>query len=97
MDVFDTAIIWRNVPGSSVWREIDKIVAVLNIIGRTPAYNHMLLSDYGGLDFSYAMRAAEENCIYLYDTLGICYLVNLNHYNMRDFPKITDGVISGWI
>lgn len=65
----------ENVPDSSIWRGIDKIVAVLNIVGQTPAYNHMLFSDYGGLDFSYSMRATEENCIYLYDTLGNCYIV----------------------
>ena len=77
----------ENVPGSSVWREIDKIVAVLNIIGRTPAYNHMLLSDHGGLDFSYAIRAAEENCIYLYDTLGICYLVKPKSLQYEGFSE----------
>ena len=77
----------ENVPGSSVWREIDKIVAVLNIIGRTPAYNHMLLSDHGGLDFSYAMRATEENCIYLYDTLGICYLVKPKSLQYEGFSE----------
>ena len=48
---------------------------VLNIIGKTPAYNHMLFHDKGGLDFSFAEIAAEENCIKLYDTLGFCYIV----------------------
>lgn len=62
-------------PGSSIWREVDAIIDVLNIVGSTPAYNHMLLSDRGGTDFAYAKRASEENCIYLYDTMGMCYLV----------------------
>ena len=65
----------EQVPGSCAWREIDQIVAVLNIIGRTPAYNHMLFSSHGGLDFSYAKKAAEKDWICLYDTLGICHLV----------------------
>ena len=65
----------KNVPGSSIWREVDAIIDVLNIVGSTPAYNHMLLSDRGGTDFAYAKRASEENCIYLYDTMGMCYLV----------------------
>lgn len=65
----------KNVPGSSIWREVDAIIDVLNIVGSTPAYNHMLLSDRGGTDFAYAKRASEENCIYLYDTTGMCYLV----------------------
>lgn len=65
----------KNVPGSSIWREVDAIIDVLNIVGSTPAYNHMLLSNRGGTDFAYAKRASEENCIYLYDTTGMCYLV----------------------
>lgn len=65
----------KNVPGSSIWREVDAIIDVLNIVGSTPAYNHMLVSDGGGTDFVYAKRASEENCIYLYDTTGMCYLV----------------------
>lgn len=65
----------KNVPGSSIWREVDAIIDVLNIVGSTPAYNHMLVLDRGGTDFAYAKRASEENCIYLYDTTGMCYLV----------------------
>lgn len=60
---------------SSAWRNINKIVKILNIIGKTPAYNHMLFHDKGGLDFSFAEIADEENCIKLYDTLGFCYIV----------------------
>ncbi|NLW41363.1 MAG: protein kinase [Tissierellia bacterium] len=62
-------------PESSIWKDINKIVEVLNIVGMTSAYNHMLFSDGGGLDFSYAELAAEEGCIYLYDTLGFCFVV----------------------
>lgn len=62
-------------PESSIWKDINKIVEVLNIVGMTPAYNHMIFSDGGGLDFSYAELAAEEGCIYLYDTLGFCFVV----------------------
>lgn len=64
-----------NPPESSSWRNINKIVEILNIIGKTPAYNHMLFHDKGGLDFSFAEIADEENCIKLYDTLGFCYIV----------------------
>lgn len=62
-------------PESSSWRNINKIVEILNIIGKTPAYNHMLFHDKGGLDFSFAKIADEENCIKLYDTSGFCYIV----------------------
>ncbi len=64
-----------NSPGSSIWRNADKIVEVLNIVGMTPAYNHMLFSDRGGLDFCHAELASEVGCINLYDTLGICFIV----------------------
>lgn len=64
-----------NPPESSSWRNINKIVEILNIIGKTPAYNHMLFHDKGGLDFSFAEIADEEDCIKLYDTLGFCYIV----------------------
>lgn len=64
-----------NPPESSSWRNINKIVEILNIIGKTPAYNHMLFHDKGGLDFSFAKIADEENCIKLYDTSGFCYIV----------------------
>lgn len=78
-------IFGKVVPDSSSWRNIDKIVAVLNILGKTPAYNHMLLSNGGGLDFTYAMRAPEANCIYLYDTSGICHLVQPGCLNYEGF------------
>lgn len=64
-----------NIPDSSAWREANKIIDVLNIIGQTPAYNHMLLSDRGGLDFLYAEKTVEKDCIYLYSTSGTCYIV----------------------
>ena len=64
-----------NPPESSSWRNANKIIEVLNIIGKTPAYNHMLFHDQGGLDFSYAEIAAENGCIKLYDTIGFCYVV----------------------
>lgn len=64
-----------NHPDSSSWRNINKIVEVLNIVGSAPAYKHMLFHDQGGLDFSYAEIAAEDNCIKLYVTIGFCYVV----------------------
>ena len=64
-----------NPPDSSSWRNINKIVEVLNIIGKTPAYNHMLFHDHGGLDFAHAEIATENNCIKLYDTLGFCRII----------------------
>lgn len=77
----------ENVPNSSVWREIDEIINVLNIVGRTPAYNHMLLSDRGGIDFSYAIKAVEKNCVYLYDTFGTCYIVKPKSLQYERFSE----------
>lgn len=62
-------------PSEAVWRNIDSIINVLNHVGRTPAYNHMLFSDGGGLDFLSAEKAPEKDCIYLYDTLKWCFVV----------------------
>jgi len=62
-------------PESSIWKDINKIVEVLNVVGTTPAYNHMIFSDTGGLDFNYAELAAEEGCIYLHTTFDFCFVV----------------------
>lgn len=62
-------------PESTVWRDTRKIINVLNIIGTLPAYNHMLFSDEGGLDFKNAELANENGCIYIYDSLGYCFLL----------------------
>lgn len=50
-------------PESASWKTPEKIVDVLNIIGTTPAFNHMLFSSRGGLDFEYAKLANEQSCI----------------------------------
>lgn len=65
----------ENQPESSSWKDIKRIVNILNIIGSIPAYNHMMFSDKGGLDFDYAEMAFEKDCIYIYDTLGFCFVV----------------------
>lgn len=64
-----------NIPSSCTWRDMRDIINVLNIVGSTPAYNHMFFSDNGGLDFSHAEKAHEEGCIYIYDTCGFCNIV----------------------
>ena len=63
-------------PESARWRDVHDIVDVLNIIGRSSAYNYMLLSSNGGWDFSFAKQATEEGCIKIYASLdAICYIV----------------------
>lgn len=74
-------------PESCSWRNKDKIIEVLNIIGRTPAYNHMLFHDRGGLDFERAENTMEEGCIKLYDTLGFCYVVKPKILYFEGFEK----------
>ena len=73
---------------SAVWRNLDKIIEILNIVGTSPAYNHMLLSTKGGLDFKKAEKANEEGCIYVYDTLGICYLCKPKCLIYESFAEI---------
>lgn len=76
------------IPSSAKWTKIESIVCVLNKIGNTPAYNHMFFSDGGGLDFSYAEAAPEPGCIYIYDTLGGCYLLNPKSLDYEGFDDI---------
>lgn len=63
-------------PESATWRKMHDIVSVLNVIGGSSVYNHMLLSSNGGWDFSFAKPATEEGCIKIYASLdNICYIV----------------------
>lgn len=62
-------------PESCRWTNVNKIVDILNVIGTLPAFNHMLFSDMGGLDFYKAELANEVGCINIYDTLGSCNIV----------------------
>lgn len=55
----------KNIPTSAKWTSLDSIVDVLNIVGMSPAFNHMFGPDGGGLDFDYAKLANEKNCICL--------------------------------
>jgi hypothetical protein len=63
-----------NYPASCSWTDIDSIIYVLNIVSKLPAYNYMIFSDHGGLDFQKAQRANEVGCIYVYAT-NMCLLV----------------------
>lgn len=49
-------------PKNCIWNNINDINHVLNIIGRIPAYNHLLFSDGGGLDFQKA-ELVDNECL----------------------------------
>ena len=72
-------------PESTVWSDLNVIVRVLNVVGNTPAYNHMLLHDKGGVDFLYAKPAAEYKCIEIHDTLGSCYIIRPTKLYFENF------------
>ena len=74
-------------PSYAVWEQYNQIIKVLNIIGATPAYNHMLYPDGGGLDFSYCENATEEDCVYLYDTLGLCHIIKPKRLIFKGFEE----------
>lgn len=76
-----------NAPDSASWSNIDKIVEVLNIVGKTPAYNHLLFHDKGGIDFFYAKKADEDNCIKIYDSLMSCYIVKPKRLYFEGFNE----------
>jgi len=74
-------------PISTCWTNIKYIIDILNIVGSIPAYNHMLFSDRGGLDFNKADKANEQNCIYIYSS-GVCNIVkpkSLYYESFDDF------------
>lgn len=52
-------------PRSVVYDNLKDIIRTLNIVGQSPAYNHMMFSDGGGLDFTSVDYANEDGCIYL--------------------------------
>lgn len=77
----------NNSPESTAWRNSEKIVNVLNIIGTLPAYNHMFFSDGGGLDFRKAESANESGCIYIYDSIGFCLVAKPKCLYYEGFNK----------
>lgn len=76
-----------NQPDSTTWGNIDSIISVLNTIGTLPAYNHMLFSDGGGLNFKNVELANEKGCIYLYDTCGYCFLLKPKYLSFEGFGE----------
>lgn len=53
------------VPQTCLWKQIDDIVSILNVIGRYPDSNHTFMPDGGGLDLRGAQAAVELECIEL--------------------------------
>jgi serine/threonine protein kinase len=75
-----------NPPESIMWRDKNKIINILNIIGTLSAYNHMLFSDKGGLDFEKAEMANEDGCIYIY-AMGYCFLLKPKCLRFEGFKE----------
>lgn len=72
---------------SSTWKDINKIINILNTIKLLPQYNnHLLFSGKGGFDFEYAELANEKDCIYLY-TSGYCNIVKPKCLYFEVFDK----------
>jgi len=53
------------VPQTCLWKQIDDIVSILNVIGKYPDSNHTFMPDGGGLDLRGAQAAVELECIEL--------------------------------
>ena len=65
---------FNNIPESASWRSNSAITDVLNVIGASQAYNHMMFSGEGGLDFQYACAASETGFIEIHAG-GYCHIV----------------------
>lgn len=55
-----------NKPQSTTFTRIDDIISVLTTVGRSPAYNHLLFSSGGGMDYTAIDKAAENGCVCIY-------------------------------
>ena len=77
----------ENPPELTIWRNLDTIINVLNAVGTLRAFNHMLFSDKGGLDFKLATRTAEEDCICIADTLGGLYIAKPEFLCLETFGE----------
>ena len=77
----------NNTPELAVWRDPETIVHVLNAVGTLRAFNHMLFSDHGGLDFKVAERATEDGCICIADTLGFLYVAKPEFLCLETFGE----------
>lgn len=73
-------------PESVSWIKKEDIIKVLNIIGNTPAYNHMFMPDGGGLDLEKAELAEEKDCICVYAN-KFCLIVNPKKLSFEGFNK----------
>lgn len=63
---FVKKLIFRKSSGRSiVWDQREDIVEILNLFTYTPASNHLMFAEHGGLDLLSAEVAPEEGCIYL--------------------------------
>src|SRR5690554_2401532 len=69
------------------WRNIDEIIKILNIIGGSKTFNHMLFPNKGGLDLKLAKKAAEEGCIYLKTDIGNITIIKPSKLTMYKNKK----------
>lgn len=76
----------RNIPSSVRWTDLNSIIDVLNVVGMSPAFNHMFGPDGGGLDFSYAKLANEEKCICLVTEPEFCLILKPDVLVYERFP-----------
>ncbi len=73
-------------PSSCSWEDNDKIIDILNVIGKNPAYNHIFFQK-GGLTFNYAKKANEEGCIEIYAGLNTPDIVKPKRLIYEGFGK----------
>lgn len=77
----------ENMPKLAIWHDLGTIIRVLNAVGTLHAFNHMLFSDHGGLDFKLATSTTEANCICISDTLGFLYIAKPEFLCLETFGE----------
>lgn len=56
MEIYPKYFVWKIVPDSAKWSNVDDIITVLNFLGRMPNINHMFVPSGGGEDFESAEK-----------------------------------------
>lgn len=78
-----------SIPEIVQWKDKNKIINILKLIGSMPSLNHMFLPTGGGMDLDFADIASEDDCIAMYAS-GSIYI--LKPYRLI-FENISDDYL----
>lgn len=80
----------HGVPTRVSWVDKNAIIAMLNLLGATAAFNHTFAPNEGGLDILGASDSFETNCLELRFKVGIRVIVKPKRLMFESFPGNDD-------